>query len=252
MWNCVEGASVSFTCGQLNINEGTCSLFYKRANVIMAAEAHYLQSQIKWGTGTSKTVEIERDATVICKWKEPDAEGNMVYRYYCYLGMRQRGAIQNFAISPLGISVSLGEGRVNPESSEAVHKFTRMLLGANKFNLLDNTDGCMSYKCRCAECQLWFEAHNDVNHSRKPIPEFSRPVEVVADVETLEMRSSICTTNTLDKEWGLLKAPLPSNLEAKTPAQIERVDTLVRAQQFRTSWLCSRDPFWALGPPRRP
>lgn len=71
------------------------------------------------------------------------------------------------------------------------------------------------------------------DHSRRPIPEFSRPGEVVADVKTKEMRPSIFTTNTIDKEWGLLKAPLPDNLEAKTPAQIERVDMLVRAQQFR-------------------
>ena len=30
-----------------------------------------LQSEIVWGTGTSKTVEVEIDATVVAKWRCP-------------------------------------------------------------------------------------------------------------------------------------------------------------------------------------
>jgi hypothetical protein len=68
-WNCVQGVHISVTVRQLNINEKTCLAYYDRGNLIMAAEARRLQKLIAWGTGTPKTVEVEIDATVICKWR---------------------------------------------------------------------------------------------------------------------------------------------------------------------------------------
>lgn len=234
MWNCVEGASVSFTTRQLDINEATCSLFYHRANEIMSADAFFLQDKIAWGTGTSKTVEVELDATVICKWREVNDSGEMVYKYYCYIGARQRGAIHNFAIAPLGISQSVGEGRVNPEGSEAYHRFCSMVFKDKKHNLLSMTDGNNTYDCRCEQCTTLFEEHHSVNHSRRPVPEFSRPIEaVIADVQTGETREALASTHTLDVEWGLLKSPLPRNLTARTAREMERCDLLLRAQQWR-------------------
>eukprot|EP00972_Heterocapsa_arctica_P041538 6123523-Heterocapsa_arctica.AAC.1 len=63
MWCCVEGATLSFTVRLLNINEKTCWFFYDRANAVMAAEAIRRQNAIVWGTGSSKTVEVELDCT---------------------------------------------------------------------------------------------------------------------------------------------------------------------------------------------
>jgi hypothetical protein len=243
MWNCVEGVPVSITVRQLNINEGLCMDYYKRANVIMAAEAHRLQKQLVWGTGSSKTVEVELDATVICKWKTEE-EGQLVYRYYCYIGARQRGSTQHFALMPLGVSKSVGEGRVNPETTEAYHAFCKEVFGNKKHNLISMTDGAASYRCRCEVCQDMFEEHHWVNHSRKPHAEFSRPIPaMMADVVTQETRDGMAGTMTLDKEWGLLKAPLPSNVAARTAAQVERCDLLVRAQQFRR--MTSNGDRWA-------
>ena len=176
---------------------------------------------------------MELDATVICKWRSEE-EGQLVYRYYCYIGARQRGSVQHFALMPLGVSKSVGEGRVNPETSDAYHAFLKQVFGNQKHNLISMTDGALCYRCRCEICQAVFEEHHWVNHSRKPLPEFSRPVSgVVSDVETGETRDAMAGTMTLDKEWGLLKDPLPANLTARTVAQVERCDLLVRAEQFR-------------------
>ncbi|CAE8614335.1 unnamed protein product, partial [Polarella glacialis] len=199
----------------------------------MAAEAHRLQKLIVWGSGTSKTVEVELDCAVICKWRSEE-EGKQAFYYYCYMGARQRGSIHYLALMPLGVSKSIGEGRVNPEGIEACHKFCGEVFGNRKHNLLSMTDGAAAYRCRCEQCKQWFEEHHWVNHSRKPRGEFSRPIDAaVADVAIGETRAAIAGTMTLDKEWGLLKAPLPRNISAKTPAEIERCDLLVRAQQFR-------------------
>lgn len=233
MWNCVEGVPIAITVRQLNIHEGLCAHYYRRANVIMAAEAHRKQKQLVWGLGSNKTVEVEIDATVICKWKTEE-EGQLVYRYYCYIGARQRGSVQHLALMPLGISTSVGEGRVNLETTEAYHAFCKEVFGNKKHNLISMTDGAASYRCRCGICVELFEEHHWVNHSRKPLAEFSRPIPaVVADVVTKETRAGMAGTMTLDKEWGLLKELLPSNLTARSVAEMERCDLLVRAQQFR-------------------
>ena len=135
----------------------------------------------------------------------------------------------------MGISRSVDEGRVNPETSEAYHAFCREVFGnQRKPALLSMTDGNQSYRCRCEECKFWFEQHFWVNHSAKPHAEFSRPLEaVVANIETLEERPAVAGTMTIDPEWGLLKTPLPRNVSAKTAKERERCDLLVRASQFR-------------------
>jgi hypothetical protein len=156
-----------------------------------------------------------------------------VYFYYCYIGARQRGNLKNLFLMPLGVSRSVGEGRVNPESEQGYHAFCELAFGSARHNLLSMTDGAMCYRCRCERCCLWFEEHHYVNHSRKPMAEFSRPIEaVVADVATGETRPAMAGTMTLDSEWGLLKNPLPK-LEAASEAAMERCDLLLRAQQFR-------------------
>ncbi|CAK0857548.1 unnamed protein product, partial [Prorocentrum cordatum] len=205
---------------------------------------------IQWGTGSSRTVEVEVDATVICKWKaEENAE--LTHSYYCYIGIRQRGSTSHFAMMPLGVSKSqrrgigdTGGGRVAPESSEAYHAFCKEILGDRKYNLLLMTDGAGCYKCRCSDCVVRFEEHHSANHSRKPKAEFSRPIPaVVADVDTGHTRGSMAGTMTIDKEWDLLKEPLPRNLTARTVEDVDRTDGYVRSQQWRR--LVGNDDRWS-------
>ncbi|CAK0805234.1 unnamed protein product, partial [Prorocentrum cordatum] len=220
-WLAAEGVPESVAVRQLNIHEGVVQGYYARARAIMSAAAIRMQRGIRWGTGSSRTVEVEVDATVICKWKaEENAE--LTHSYYCYIGIRQRGSTSHFAMMPLG-------GRVAPESSEAYHAFCKEILGDRKYNLLLMTDGAGCYKCRCSDCVVRFEEHHSVNHSRKPKAEFSRPIPaVVADVDTGHTRGSMAGTMTIDKEWDLLKEPLPRNLTARTVEDVDRTDGYVR------------------------
>ena len=150
-----------------------------------------------WRTDTTKRVEVELDGTVVAKWKAEE-DGHIVN---CYIGMRQRGDLSKFFIMPLGMSHCVGEGRVNPESSEAYHSICQMALGDSKHNLISITDRCSSHMCRCERCCNWFEEHHSVNHFRKPLGEFSRPTgAVTADVATLATRPAKAGTVTIAKE----------------------------------------------------
>ena len=60
----------------------------------------------------------------------------MVHYFYCYMGERQRGNMENFAFMPLGTSRSENEGRVNPETSEACHKFCNEVFKKEKHGLI--------------------------------------------------------------------------------------------------------------------
>ena len=84
------------------------------ATIIMAAEAHRLQSTIQWGVPGTRTAEVEIDVTVVCKWKVP-RDGDIVHYYYCYMGARQRGAVEKLALMPMGVVESVGEGRVSTD-----------------------------------------------------------------------------------------------------------------------------------------
>ena len=82
----------------------------------MAAGAHRRQKLIVWGTGTSKTVEVEVDATVICRWRVEE-QGVLVYYYYCYIGARQRGNMKNLALKPFRVH-SLQTGLASASSRD--------------------------------------------------------------------------------------------------------------------------------------
>ncbi|CAK0793904.1 unnamed protein product, partial [Prorocentrum cordatum] len=217
-WLAAEGVPESVAVRQLNIHEGVVQGYYARARAIMSAAAIRMQRGIR---------EVEVDATVICKWKaEENAE--LTHSYYCYIGIRQRGSTSHFAMMPLG----------------AYHAFCKEILGDRKYNLLLMTDGAGCYKCRCSDCVVRFEEHHSVNHSRKPKAEFSRPIPaVVADVDTGHTRGSMAGTMTIDKEWDLLKEPLPRNLTARTVEDVDRTDGYVRSQQWRR--LVGNDDRWS-------
>ncbi|CAK0822379.1 unnamed protein product, partial [Prorocentrum cordatum] len=204
-WLAAEGVPESVAVRQLNIHEGV----------------------VQGGFKVGGAVEVEVDATVICKWKaEENAE--LTHSYYCFIGIRQRGSTSHFAMMPLG----------------AYHAFCKEILGDRKYNLLLVTDGAGCYKCRCSDCVVRFEEHHSANHSRKPKAEFSRPIPaVVADVDTGHTRGSMAGTMTIDKEWDLLKEPLPRNLTARTVEDVDRTDGFVRSQQWRR--LVGNDDRWS-------
>ena len=64
-------------------------------------------------------------------------------------------------------------------------------------------------------------------------PEFSRPVEIIADVGTGVKRQSMAGTQTLDSEWRRLKECLPRGSSGRTQASRQRPEIKVRAMQWR-------------------
>ena len=135
----------------------------------MAEAALRWQSNIKWGTGSSATVEIELDASVFAKWRATDqATGVMNYYFYCWIGARQRGDASKFAIMPLGVSSSDDVARVNPETSAAYRQFCDCTFGSQSAALVSMTDGAPAYQRRCAARLARFAEHHWVNHSRCP------------------------------------------------------------------------------------
>jgi len=217
-WNCIEEAPATTTARQLGVSEDSGAMFYDRCHEVLAADALYLQSQINWGSGTTATVDIETDCTVMAKWKEavPSTSTEhesmtMGYNYYVWMGARRRGDASAFFMLPCGVSQSIGEGRVPPESSWMYHECSRLAFGGQKHNLVLMTDGAECYRCRCEACRQVFEEHHWVNHSRKPHPELSRSTDVLADVVSRAMRCGMAGTNTIDAEWGFIKDKLPQN-----------------------------------------
>ena len=70
------------TARQLEISPDAVAAYYDGCKDVLAFDALFLQSQIQWGTGTSKTCDVELDCTVMAKWR-----------------------IQGFIINPSGVSL---------------------------------------------------------------------------------------------------------------------------------------------------
>ena len=68
-WNCLEGVSVTTTAKQLQCGENPVGYFFDLAKDVMAHDALWLQARIQWGTGTSRTSDVELDCTVVAKWR---------------------------------------------------------------------------------------------------------------------------------------------------------------------------------------
>jgi hypothetical protein len=166
----------------------------------------------------------------------------LVYHYYVWIGARRRGDVRAMFMLPAAITHTVGEGRVPPESSELFHRFCDVAFGEGTGNLISMTDGCHTYRCRCARCAQRFVQREWVNHSRKPTPELSRSAQVIADVKTRALRPAMAGTMNIDGEWGFLKAKLPQNSSAKTEKSKKRLDREIRAAQWLR--MCSTEDRW--------
>ena len=82
------------------------------------------------------------------------------------------------------------------------------------------------------------------NHSRKPTPERSRAVSVLADVVTKEKRDAICSTNLIDPTWARIKAEIPDSVSARTLAEQEFMRSYIRTAHWKI--MLSTYDRWAL------
>ena len=71
--------------------------------------------------------------------------------------------------------------------------------------------------------------------------EFVGYVEALSSTRTRAMRPALASTQMLDREWGLLKEILPSQLHVRSAAGLENYQYHVRCQQW-LRMLASKDP----------
>ena len=134
-WNCAVGISLSHTCQQLDLNEKTVSEWYRTARRIMAADALERQARIVFGRRGPKTTVLEADETKIRHWSEQVTEGGVTFRrhwWYVLLGVLERGNLEKFYFTPVGLVKSDGElGRIPPLSEELWAKVCAELFDAD-------------------------------------------------------------------------------------------------------------------------
>ena len=200
-WNCVEGATMTFTARQLKISENAVREYYTMARCIMAMGALERQSKIKFGGFGTKTVDIEIDEHVFFVWEDGD-----IKYFYVYIGVIQRGNMQTLWMAPLigtdplmppGVTHSTKEVRVPPVTDQFVLSVCDKLFD-------EDTNGVLMADSALAYQRLLHKGIKDkhlVDHSGTP-KEFSRSVSALADVETMDTRPAIASTNLLDSEWG--------------------------------------------------
>eukprot|EP00973_Karenia_brevis_P071218 9895405-Karenia_brevis.AAC.1 len=91
------------------------------------------------------------------------------------------------------------------------------------------TDGAQTYREYDPPSGCFVEKFQ-VNHSDG---EYTKPVDMIRDVESRERMTVLAGTQTLDHEWSGLKAELPRSTSAKTQEQKEILDEYIRAAQWR-------------------
>lgn len=231
-WNCAVGISLSHTCQQLDLNEGTVGAWYQTARRIMAADALERQAQIRFGQQGPMTVVIEADETQIFHWSEMVTEGGMTFRrhwWYVWLGVVARGDLSTLYLTPVGLTKSDGDKGAVPPLSPAVWARVCDELFDSNTNAILCTDTAGAYVNYDPPSGAFVQKFQ-VNHTEH---EYTRSVEMVTDIERKTTEVHLAGTQTLDHEWSLLKDELPRNTTAKTDEGRAVMDEYWRAAQWR-------------------
>lgn len=148
-WNCVHGATQTFTALQLGLSEDFVATSYRHCRRICAQEALRMQSQIKFGGRGSKTTDIEWDEHCFREWRV----GNMYY-FFAFIGFYERGAPEKFWLGPMistdeamppGVLHSTDEARVPPISKKCVEGYLDVVFTADT-NAIGMTDSAREYQ----------------------------------------------------------------------------------------------------------
>ena len=236
-WNWVEDVSLTATARQLNLGEAAVRRLFDLAAVVCAEAAVGLQSTMVFGSRGSQTTEVEVDETCVSSWtvhgETPELNQNY---WYCWVGACQRGDLTKLWLAPLvqspdlplGVSLSRGaEPRVPPLSLECWRRISLELFKESS-NVILMTDSAAAYGAIVPQGVV---EHHTVNHSQK---EFSRSVEVLADVTDQTRRPGMAGTMSIDRAWKSLKERLPQGgLSCKTDRGRQRTAVYIRAAQWK-------------------
>ncbi|CAK0841896.1 unnamed protein product, partial [Prorocentrum cordatum] len=231
-WNCVEDMPVTATCKQLGLSEQVVGAFYKKARAIMAADAERRQQTIIFGQlPGGETSDFEADESCFFSWSQMEGE-EKVYKFWVWLGIYQRGAPEKLWLREVGITESRGEGRLPPLTDEFWARACKDVFN-ERSNMVQMTDSARAYMKR--PLPVGIVDARAVNHSRKPVPEFSRSVEVIGNVATGWKRPAVASTNLIDPAWRTLKEEIPSRgaVTAKTDAGRAHMRHYIRTAQWK-------------------
>ena len=255
MWNCVQGADVTYTCKQLQLKPNIVMTFYKLARRIMAWDAERRQSEFVFGClPDGQTCDVEADEACFFSYSEEDDlnryfddDGELLsppmlgqaatqapvktHHFYVWLGVYQRGT-QKLWLKELGLKRSEGHGRLPPLSPDLWAEVCLAIFRSDA-NIVLMSDSALAYTLRPLPNGI-VDAHH-VNHSRKPVPELSRSCEVLGNVATGDPRAAVCSTNLIDPTWRTIKTEIPDrgNVSARTPKQRRHMAEYIRTGQWR-------------------
>ena len=142
-WNCVQGATLTYTCKQLMLRKKFVGWCYGLARKIMAWDARQRQEEFQFGhLPEGQTCDVEADEASFFSWHEdgPFAESGRRYWYYVWLGICQRGT-NKFWLKCMGLRCSHEEGRLPNSTRDAWHEVWQSAVG-QEANVVLMTDSC--------------------------------------------------------------------------------------------------------------
>ena len=225
-WNFVEDAPLTYTCRQMNRDEGLIRRYYRTALKICEWDALRRQAKYVFGRRGPLTATIEADCSRFGKFEAVE-DGRMAYYSWVVIGVITRG-------DPCGLwlreyprlTKSLDVSRVAPEEAAVWREVCDELFNDTTHAVL-MTDSAGAFNTS----HPGIVEHYSVNHSEK---EWTRPEPaVLANVETGERQSGMAGTPLLDSTWGRLKGAIPRGLAVHTPADRALKMSYIRAAQWK-------------------
>jgi hypothetical protein len=143
MWNCVEGASVTYTCKQLKLKKYVVRHYYDLARRIMAFDAIRREQAIVFGClPDGATCDVEADEASFFSWREdgPFPNCDRKYFFYVWLGFMQRGTT-NLRLFCEQVKTSEEEGRLANLTKEYWRACCSEVFNAES-NVVSMTDSC--------------------------------------------------------------------------------------------------------------
>ena len=211
--------------------------FYDAARSVMSEGALRRQAEVRFGGRGAATTELEADESVFASWKEWDEDKQcMAHCFFVVVGIVQRCDLSKCYDKPVGVTKS-AEGPPPPLNEAFWDQMCQEAFQGDE-NVVLHTDGAAAYRGSDQRHHA-VVLHTWVNHQQQ---EFSRPEQILENVDTRATRRGMAGTQLIDGEWQELKECFPrkTGMNASTPAGRERLMMYFRAAQW-TRFVSTRD-----------
>lgn len=233
-WMFINKAPLTLAALHMGRREDLVRRYYQIAARICSRDALKRQAHIIFGHRHPMTTICEADETRIGKFKVV-INGTQYYYHLVLLGVVARGDPSSLWLLLVGLTRSTDRSRV-PPLKKYIWRMVANTIFDKDSHIVNMTDGACAYDQDVVGVVERFS----VNHQLK---EWTRPVNALANAETLERRATLASTNFLDSTWRKLKAQLPGGLSIRTQGGIKTKMHFVRSAQWRML-IRGQDP-WA-------